>query len=241
MHEADGVEYPLPQKNTDRPETMTLERHNGFLKEPVEGVYYIDQLHKVGLSGVHGGIMVVNNILTGDIRIHWDELYFISLEEEEEDSKKIRSPLKTWTEECVDVKTTFRNITNDQKTAPTCFRNDERRVDGWMFTAITATRYKTDDRSGDLNVFDNMANTFDNMVLNLQKIKECIRNICDDYTLYMSKNGDMYAYNPKENDGEFKKIASSDVYIAKNLGLLGHNPNKYQRLDFFLQTRINKR
>lgn len=110
-----------------------------------------------------------------------------------------------------------------------------------MFTAITATRYKTDDRSGDLNVFDNMANTFDNMVLNLQRIKECIRNICDDYTLYMSKNGDMYAYNPKENDGEFKKIASSDVYIATNLGLLGHNSNKYQRLDFFLQTRINKR
>lgn len=120
MHEADDVEYLLPQKNTDRPETMTLERHNGFLKELVEGVYYIDQLHKVGLSGVHGGIMVVNNILTGDIRIHGDELYFISLEEEE-DSKKIRSPLKTWTEECVDVKTTFRNITNDQKNSTDMF------------------------------------------------------------------------------------------------------------------------
>lgn len=85
------------KKNTDRPETMTLEHHNGFLKEPVEGIYYIDQSHKVGLSGVHGGIMIVNDILTGDIRIHGDELYFISLEEE--DSKKIRSPSKTWTEE----------------------------------------------------------------------------------------------------------------------------------------------
>lgn len=49
MYEADDAEYPLPQKFIDRPETMTLDRHNGFLKEPVEGVYYIDQLHKVGV------------------------------------------------------------------------------------------------------------------------------------------------------------------------------------------------
>lgn len=81
-----------PKKTTDRPETMTLDRHNGFLKEPVEGIYYIDQLHKVGLSDVHGGIMVVNDILTGDIRIHGDELYFISLEE---DSKKNTFAFKT--------------------------------------------------------------------------------------------------------------------------------------------------
>lgn len=196
--------------------------------------------------------MIVNAILTGDIRIHGDELYFISLEEEEEeeDSKKIRSPLKTWTEERMcrckkDVSKHDKRSKNSTDTAPTCFRNYERRVDGWMDgclpQSITATRYKTNDRSGDLNVFDNMVNTFDNMGLNPQKIKECIRNICDDCTLYMSKTGDMYAYNPKENDGEFKKTASSErashVYIATNLGLLGHNPNKYQHLDFFLQTR----
>lgn len=109
-------------------------------------------------------------------------------------------------------------------------------MDFYRNQSITATRYKTDDRSGNLNVFDNMTNVFD-IVLNLQNIKECIRNVCDDYTLYMSKTGDMYAYNPKENDGEFKNIAQSNVYIATNINPHGNAPNTYQRLDFFLQTR----